>query len=302
MAIPDYETTMLPLLNLLRDGKDRTIKTAIVELASFFNLTEDEKRTLLPSGKQQTFNNRVGWARTYMKKAGLLETPERGVMRITTLGQELLSENLNRIDSKVLKRYPSFLNFKSRTKSETDDSKNNESVTLAVTPEERLDSAFTDLRDGLAAELLETVLACSPVFFESLVLDVLVSMGYGGSRHDAGEAVGKSGDGGIDGIIKEDKLGLEIIYIQAKRWGSTVGRPEIQKFAGALQGRRAKKGVFITTSDFSREAKDYVSKIDNNIVLIDGKTLADLMVDHNVGVSVLTKYEVKRIDIDYFEE
>lgn len=305
MPIPDYQTIMLPLLRLAADGQEHSFRDAVDKLAEEFSLTPDERTELLPSGGQALFNNRVGWASTYLKKAGLLEAPRRGKFRITERGRELLQTNPQQIDNTVLEKYPEFVEFRSlrRQPSRPDEKPSEERASRDnETPEDALSSAYRQLRRELEAELLDEIAKCSPTFFEQLVVDLLVAMGYGGSRQDAGRSVGRSGDGGIDGIINEDRLGLDVIYIQAKRWQGTVGRPEIQKFAGALQGERARKGVFITTSNFSGEAITYAKGIDSRVILIDGDQLAKLMVDHNIGVSVSGSYEVKRIDSDYFSE
>jgi len=303
MSIPDYQTLMLPLLRFAADGKDHTTREAVEILATEFQLTPAERSELLASGQQAIFNNRIGWANSYLKKAGLLESPRRGILRITPRGKQTLSENLTKIDIRYLERFPEFIEFRdaSRNNRETTTT---ESVSIATeqTPEEVLELAHQNLRLSLAQDILSRILACSPTFFERLVVELLVKMGYGGSRRDAGERIGQSGDGGIDGIIKEDRLGLDTIYIQAKRWQGSVGRPEIQKFVGALQGQRAKKGVFITTSSYTADATDYVSRIDTKVVLIDGQLLANLMMDFDIGVSVSASYIVKRIDSDYFEE
>ncbi len=300
MAIPDYQTVMLPLLKLASDGQEHFFRDSVETLAEEFGLSEEERKELLPSGQQALFVNRVGWARTHLKQAGLLETTRRAYFRITERGRQVLAENLDRIDIKYLKQFPEFLEFMARGKDK--DSANAQGEIVEQTPEESLEAAYQKVRKELAEELLKQIKQCSPAFFEKLVIDLLVKMGYGGTRRDAGRAVGKTGDGGIDGIISEDRLGLDNIYLQAKRWDSVVGRPEIQKFAGALQGQRAKKGVFITTSGFTPDAHGFVAKIDNKIVLIDGDFLAQLMIDHNVGVSTAALYEIKRIDSDYFSE
>lgn len=281
-------------------------------LAQEFSLTDDERNVMLPSGTAPLFDNRVGWARTYLKQAALIESRKRGVFNISARGKELLANNPLRINNSTLEKYPEYLDFKLRRGEPRDLSKSeavNAQTPLAsiaeiptdLTPEELFSQAYQRLRSNLEAELLEQVKGSTPAFFERLVIDLLVSMGYGGSRRDAGRAIGKSGDGGIDGIIKEDKLGLDVIYIQAKRWEGTVGRPEIQKFAGALQGQRANKGVFITTSNFSREAEEYANIISSKIILINGEQLTSFMVDHNVGVSPISTFEIKRIDSDYFD-
>ncbi len=236
-----------------------------------------------------------------MKKAGLLESPRRGYLKITSRGLSVLQQNPGEIDIDYLKRFPEFVEFRLLRKESGVDSGERDTQSQQ-TPEEALEAAYLTLRQGLASELLQTIKGCSPAFFERLVVDILVKMGYGGTRRDAGQAVGRSGDEGVDGIIKEDRLGLDIIYVQAKRWDNPVGRPEVQKFAGALQGHRARKGIFITTSAFTKDAEDYASRIDTRIILIDGEALAHLMVDHNVGVSPVASYEVKRIDSDYFTE
>jgi restriction system protein len=300
MTIPDYQTIMLPFLKFIADGKEHSLREIITGLADAFELNEDERRELLPSGKQPLFDNRVGWASTYLKKAGLVETPKRAQYRITDRGQGVLGSNPGRVDIKLLEQFPEFKAFRARKDSpNTDPASPNE--TGDVNPEELFESAYKDLQETLVAELLDTIKGCSPEFFERMVIDVLIKMGYGGSIREAGEALGRSGDEGIDGIIKEDKLGLDIIYIQAKRWDkTTVGRPEIQRFAGSLLGKAAKKGIFITTSRFSREAEDYVKGLDAKIILIDGERLADLMVEYNVGVDPVTTYEIKKIDSDYF--
>lgn len=301
MAIPDYQSIMLPLLQLCSDMKERQLRDAIEALAVPFKLTPEELNEMLPSGQQAVFTNRVAWARTYLKKAGLLENTRRSFFKITQRGLDVLKSNPTSINVKFLDKFPEFVEFRSASKKS---SKNSDDLdtTIDATPEETLETAYQNLRQNLATELLQTIKSCSPSFFEKLVIDLLVSMGYGGTRKDAGTAVGRSGDGGIDGIINEDRLGLDVIYIQAKRWENPVGRPEIQKFAGALQGQRAKKGIFITTSNFTNEAHDYVSRIDSKIILINGTLLTSLMFDHGVGVTKLTTYELKRIDSDYFIE
>ncbi len=300
MAIPDYQTIMLPLLKYLGDNEEHSLRETIEYLADKFQLSNEERKELLPSGQQATFDNRVGWARTYMKKAILLEPTRRGYFRITERGQDVLSQNPQKINVKFLEQFQEFMEFRQVRKEKPEKPK--VEPASVETPEEALEGAYQKLQEGLASDLLQNVKDCSPAFFERLVVALLVQMGYGGSRKEAGQAVGGTADGGIDGIIKEDKLGLDIIFIQAKRWEGTVGRPEIQKFAGALQGQKAKKGIFITTSNFSKEASDYVKNIDTKIILIDGQQLAELMIDNNVGVSPLATYEMKKIDTDYFIE
>ena len=302
MAIPDYQTCMLPFLRHLSDGADHTLRDAEESLAEHFKLTSTERAELLPSGQQGVFKNRIGWARTYLKKAGLLESPKRGVFKITARGLKTIASAPPRIDAKYLEQFPEFVEFRDVSKPESGSVAAVELPPSKTTPEEAIELAHQGLREQLAAELITRILSCSPTFFEQLVVELLVKMGYGGSRRDAGERIGQTGDGGIDGIIKEDKLGLDTIFIQAKRWQGSVGRPEIQKFVGALQGQRAKKGVFITTSSYTAEAADYATRIDTKVVLIDGKQLAGLMIDFDVGVASAATYVVKRIDSDYFEE
>ncbi len=301
MAIPDFQTVMLPLLRLAGDNKPKSLRESVEALAKQFGLSEVERSILLPSGRQAIFDNRVGWARTYMKKAGLLDTPRRAFFQITSRGLDVLKEGPSRIDIAFLDRFPEFHSFRA-IRREKEDSEESPLPPDGSTPEETLINAYERIRANLEAELLDRVKGCSPSFFERIVVELLVKMGYGGTRRDAGMAVGRTGDGGIDGIIKEDRLGLDVVYVQAKRWDSTVGRPEVQKFAGALQGHRAKKGVFITTSEFSKDAIQYAAQIEIKIALIDGAELARLMIDHGLGVSLVETYDIKRIDSDYFTE
>lgn len=304
MTIPDYQSCMLPLLSYASDRNEHQLKDAVQQLAKEFELSSEELAEFLPSGQQPVFNNRIGWARTYLKKAGLLISPRRGCFQITDRGISVLRERLSAINVKYLERFPEFLEFKGAKRDDMDDQgvETGISTSPSQTPHEALESAYERLRAELVAELLQALKLSDPTAFESIVVELLVKMGYGGSRKDAGKAIGRSGDEGIDGIIKEDHLGLDSIYVQAKRWESTVGRPEIQKFAGALQGQRARKGVFITTSEFSREAADYVSRIESKIVLIDGIALARLMIDFGVGVTSVASYELKKLDLDYFAQ
>lgn len=307
MAVPDYQSVMLPLLRFAEEQKaEISTGDAVEALATRLGLTDDDLKEMLPSGVQRTFVNRVGWASTYMKKAGLLEPTRRGYYRITARGVELLKKHPKTVNVKVLKQYPEFLEFQklkgTRGGGKTDATKDPLNVETA-TPSEALEDAYENLRDELVDELLAKLKKSSPSFFERIVVDLLLKMGYGGSRADAGKAIGKSGDGGIDGIIKEDKLGLDFVYIQAKRWDNTpVGRPDVMQFAGALQAQKATKGIFITTSRFTDDARSCVSQIGSKIVLIDGDQLSQLMIDHDVGVSTVSLYPVKRIDADYFDE
>lgn len=301
MTIPDYQSIMLPLLRFAGDQHEHALRETIDTLGDEFSLNEAERHELLPSGRQATFDNRVGWARTYLKKAGLLESTRRGHYQITDRGIRVLAGNPDVINAKFLEQFSEFQEFQNDSK-KADFASESDQEDSKQTPEEVVEQAVQQLNDNLAVELVQTIKKSSPAFFETLVIDLLVAMGYGGTRKDAGQTIGRSGDGGIDGIIKEDRLGLDVIYVQAKRWENPVARPEIQKFAGALQGMRAKKGVFITTSGFSSGAKDYVSRIDSKIILIDGHQLAKFMIEHNVGVSPVASYIVKRIDTDYFSD
>lgn len=295
---------MLPLLRLASDGKEHKLSSAVEGLADEFNISTEERNEILPSGNQAVFNNRVAWARAYLKQAGLLASQKRGFFSITKKGAELIANNPSHIDVATLKQFPEFIERRNRKKGsdeeETEIFQTPEKEST-LTPEESLASSYNKLLLALESEILIAVKESSPSFFERIVVDLLVKMGYGGSRQDAGRALGKSGDGGIDGIINEDHLGLDVIYIQAKRWEGVVGRPEIQKFAGALQGQRSKKGVFITTSSFTKEAREYASVIETKIILIDGEYLSKLMVQHSVGVSTVGQYEVKKLDSDYFD-
>lgn len=301
MAIPDFQKIMLPLLKFLEDKQEHSIRETIDSLADQFDLSEEERRELLPSGQQAIFSNRVGWARTHLKKAVLLEPTRRGYFKITERGLSVLNQNPQNINIKFLDQFEEFKKFRAYKKEEPNKHKQTDEE-QDKTPEEALEIAYQNLRDELANDLIQQIKTSPPSLFEKLVVELLVKMGYGGTRKDAGKAIGKSRDEGIDGIIKEDRLGLDIIYIQAKRWDNTVGRPEIQKFAGALQGQRAKKGIFISTSNFSREAHDYASRIETKIVLIDGEQLTQFMIDYNIGVTPISNYEIKRMDLDYFIE
>ena len=302
MAVPDFQTMMLPLLGLASDGKVRSLAESRDAMAGMLGLTEEDRKELLPSGTQPVFNNRLAWASIYLQRAGLLNRPKRGSYQITDRGLKVLKENPTKVDVKFLYQFPEFVKFR-ETKKEDEKVPDTTGIGPSETnPEEALESAYHELQQTLASDIIQAIKDCSHQFFERLVIDILVKMGYGGSRKEAGQAVGQAGDGGIDGIIKEDKLGLDIIFIQAKRWEGTVGRPEIQKFAGALQGQRARKGIFITTSNFTKDALEYVNNIESKIILIDGQRLAELMIEHNVGVSPIASYEIKKIDSDYFIE
>lgn len=307
MAVPDYQSLMLPLLKFASEkGSEISTGEAVEALSKRLGLSDQDLKEMLPSGIQLTIVNRIGWASTYLKKAGLLEATRRGYYRISKHGQELLKKQPASINIQLLKQYPEFIEFK-QAKSLRSGLKDFDVKELSdpstVTPSEALEAAYENLRSELIDELLGKLKKTSPSFFERIVVELLVKMGYGGSRSDAGRAIGRSGDGGLDGIIKEDKLGLDVVYIQAKRWDSnSVGRPDVMQFAGALQAQHANKGIFITTSRFTDDARSYVSKIGSKIVLIDGKELTHLMIEHDVGVSTVSLYPVKKIDSDYFDE
>jgi restriction system protein len=302
MAIPDFQSIMLPLLRFCGDNQEHTNQDALSVIASEFDLTENEQKELLPSGQQSIIHNRVAWAKAHMKMAGLLEHTRRGVFRITEQGQMVLGQDPSVINLRFLRQFPEYQAARTKSQKEKQPHAPHDNDAESKTPAEQLEEAYQTLRDSLAGEIITQLKAASPVFFERVVVEVLVKMGYGGSRKDAGQAIGRSGDEGIDGIIKEDRLGLDIIYIQAKKWEDTVSRPEIQKFAGALQGKRARKGIFITTSGFSDGAIEFARNIDNKIILIDGQQLAQYMIDFGVGVATDAIYEVKRLDSDYFTD
>lgn len=300
MAIPDFQTLMLPALRLGATGEIR-LKDSIDILSDEFKLTPEEREHMLPSGNVTTMRNRVAWSVTHLVQAKLLHRPQRGYFTITERGQAVLANPPDRITIGFLEQYPEFVAFRNKKKT-TDESVTPEEE--STTPEERIDSAYTEITVALKDEILSKVLDASPEFFEKLIVKLLIGMGYGGSSVDAGRHLGKSGDGGVDGVIDEDKLGLDIIYIQAKRYApdNKIGRPEIQKFAGTLIGMGANKGVFVTTSCFSSHAYEYAKNVPQRIILIDGERLTSLMLEHNVGVRVSRGIELKKIDEDFFLE
>ena len=302
--IPDFQSIMLPLLKITRDKKEHTIQEIRDSLAKIFNLSEEERSRLLSKSKQKIFANRVGWARTYLKKAGLLKYCGVGSFIITEQGLKVLQEKPSKINVKYLKRFPELLEFiKPLKKIVHPKDKDIELILEKKTPEDLLEIGYEKCQEKLLSDLLEKIKQCSPEFFERLVIELLVVMGYGGSFEDAGKAIGKSGDEGIDGIIKEDKLGLDVIYLQAKKWSTnSIGSPEIQKFSGALLGKKAKKGVFITTSKFTEGAITYAMNVENKIILIDGEQLTKYMVENGIGVSETASYKINNIDLDYFTE
>jgi restriction system protein len=302
MAIPTFQAVMRPLLELAADGKELRTSEAVEILGDQFHLTKEEREELLPSGRQRRFNNRVAWATAYFRATGLFVSPGRGRYTITERGRQAIASG-QQIDLKYLSQFPELAAFRTGTAVAGEADKQPPTEASTATPDEILESTYQALRKQLAADLLERVHTVEPAFFEKLVVDLLIAMGYGGSRKEAGKAIGQSGDEGIDGIINEDKLGLDVVYIQAKRWasGNTVGRREVQMFTGSLEGKRASKGVFITTSTFTSDARSYVQTISKKIVLIDGEELAQLMIDHGVGVADVNHYVTKRVDQDYFE-
>jgi restriction system protein len=307
MAVPGYQDFMLPLLKMAADGQEHSISQALPALAQQLNITEQEQELMLPSGTQTQFYNRVSWAVTYLTKSLLLEKTGRGKFRIAPRGVDVLNQKPPRIDSAFLDQFPEYTAFKTKK------NKAKAAVAIAdgnapatentdITPDEQLDIAYKELRETVADELLHRVRAGTPKFFEHLVVDLLVAMGYGGSRVDAAQVVGKSGDGGIDGVIKEDRLGLDMVYVQAKRHEADVGPGAIREFVGSLGEHKANKGVFITCGGFTAGAKEAAAKAHLRIVLIDGEQLAEFMIDHGVGVAVHKTYVVKKLDGDYFED
>ena len=303
MAIPDFQSTMQPLLKAVEDGEIHAFRQAMEQVINHFGMTDEERQQKIASGNQTVINNRISWARIYLAKAGLLEIPGRGLTKITQRGLDALAQAEQPVRVKYLKQFPEFREFHTAKPEKSESAPEQNEIENQSTPQERLDDAHAELNLALIDELLSTIKACSPDFFEQLVVDLMLAMGYGGSRKEAGQATQHTVDGGIDGVIKEDPLGLDMIYLQAKRYSEgTIGRPEIQKFAGALDMQRAKKGVFITTSKFSADACEFVGMIEKRIILIDGAELASLMIEHSLGVSTRQSYEVKQIDTDYFNE
>jgi restriction system protein len=306
--IPDFQSIMLPFLEILADKKEHTLKNIIAVLTLKFKLTDEEKQRLIPSQNQTVIINRIGWTRTYLKKAELIISPKRGVFTISPLGLDILSNKPTKIDSKFLRKIPAFQEWKNignNSDAKKDDTNLKalvEDIEIEKTPEELLEYSFSRMQEQLVIDLLDQIKTCTPAFFEWLVIDLLIKMGYGGSKKEAGKVIGKSNDGGIDGVIKEDKLGLDTIYIQAKKWENVVPVSQVRDFAGALLSKKAKKGIFIATSSFPKSAYEFVGSIEPRIILIDGKQLAEFMIEHNVGISTKVVYEIKKIDSDYFSE
>ena len=301
MTIPNYQTLMLPLLKFLQNNKERNVREAIEHLCLEFKLTEQEKQELLPSGKQSIIENRIGWAKTYIVKAGLIEAPKRGFIKITPKGKEVLNKNPDKINIKFLEQFPEFIEFRTIKKEQVEEKSKylaeiNKEVEN-ITPDELIENGFNSIQASLSQELLSKIRTNNPTFFERLVLKLLESMGYG-----KGQVTGRSGDGGIDGYIYQDKLGLDKILIQAKRFGedTPVSASMIRDFIGTLTTNEANKGVFITTSKFPRDAENTSSRSPKPIKLIDGTRLVKLMIDHNIGVSSTKIYEIKKIDTDFF--
>lgn len=302
MAVPEFQSFFKPLLDIAADGKEHSISEVRPKIAAALQMSPEDLAEMLPSGYQSRFDNRVAWAKSYFVQAKVIEPTKRAHFKITERGLELHRQGHSFVGVTHLSQYPEFVEFNTPTKKATGQDVSPSLEKSAGTPEEIFQQAYESIRNELAASLLLKIKENSPSFFETLVVDLMVAMGYGGSRADAGKSLGKSGDEGIDGIIKEDRLGLDVIYLQAKRWEGTVGRPEIQKFVGALHGKRAKKGVFITTGKFSEDAKQYVESIDPKVVLIDGQKLSEYMIDFNLGVATTSVYEIKKVDLDYFSE
>jgi restriction system protein len=301
MTIPDYQTLMRPVLEALADGEERATAVLRNKVAQRLNLTDEDLRHLVPSGQKPLFHDRTSWAISYLTQAAAVERAKRGVYKITERGKMLLHRP-GRVDNEVLNQFDEFRAFLNRSAGDGRRQRSKPTSAEPETPDESLETAYVRLRTAIEAELLQQVTSASPAFLERLVVQLLVAMGYGGSLKDAGQAIGRSGDGGIDGIIKEDRLGLDVIHVQAKRWEKTVGRPEVQSFAGSLDGVRAKKGIFITTASFSGDARTYVDRIDKRIVLVDGAELVAMMYEFGVGVTPTAVYAVKRVDTDYFSE
>lgn len=304
MVVPNFQQFLKPLLEIASDGKEYKTKEVKPILLEKMGLTAEDLEEKINSGKQTKVDNRINWAKTYLIKAKVFSSSQRGIFKITERGKDLLKQNHDEITIEELKKYPEFIEFKYGSNKVIE---NNNFIEDKIdlyndTPDEVLKQSYQEIRNELAEELLSTIKNNSYEFFENLVVDLMVAMGYGGSRSDTGKSLGKVGDEGIDGIINEDRLGLDVIYLQAKKWDSSIGRPEIQKFVGALHGKRAKKGVFITTGNFTKTAYDYAESIEAKVILIDGKSLVNYMIDYNLGCSTSVVYEIKKIDTDYFLE
>lgn len=297
--IPDFQSIMLPLLESFKEGEIKSSKELRLDMINYFNITEEEQKEKIPSGKQFVHYNRIAWAISYLKMAELIFSQKRGSYQITDEGVNALKNPPEKITISFLKQ---FENFSKNRNPGRDESIEKDDQITEKTPDELIEIGHKQIKNELSLQLLNQIKNGSPYFFEKLVLDLLLKMGYGGSEIDNGELTQKGSDEGIDGIIKEDRLGLDKIYIQAKKWENNVGRPEIQKFVGALQGKRAKKGIFITTSTFSKDAYDYAQNLDVAVILIDGKKLAEYMIENELGVTLKQNYKIFDIESDYFIE
>jgi len=308
MSIPKFFEFLGPTLELLTDGTIHNINSIRSKVADKMRITEDDRRIMLPSGKQATYANRITWAVVYLKKAGLIQTVSRGNYRATQDGINTFQKVGIKLNLQDLEKSKEFVKFRYGTNDENENHQlpTQTLLSIDITPEDSMEKAHNEMTTMLSDELLNAIMERSPRFFERLVVELLVKMGYGGAFEESGSVIGKTNDEGIDGVIREDKLGFSSIYIQAKRWDpeSTVSRPEIQKFVGALAGQAATKGLFITTASFSKEAKNYANNraYNTKVVLVDGKALAKLMIENGVGVSTVNTYEIKKIDSDYFSE
>jgi restriction system protein len=303
MPIPDFQSLMLPIMKIAQDGEEHTARERRQRIGDDLGLTDAERKELLPSGTQPVLTNRIAWARAHLTMAGLLEKTGKGRFRITQLGKEAMASNPSTINMRFLFQFPEYAEARNKAKTDTAvEPASHASTTEVASPQERIELAFRELNNSLTTELRSKLASIDPFRFEQVVLDLLVKMGYGGSKKEAAQVTQRTADEGIDGLINEDRLGLEVIYIQAKRWKHKVGRPEIQNFVGAIAGKKAGKGIFITTSDFHDNAREYATTLHQKLVLIDGRRLAELMTEHNIGVAPEQPYIIKKIDTDYFEE
>jgi len=303
MPIPDFQSLMLPIMKIAADGAEHRGHELRQRIGEELGLTEEERKELLPSGAQPVFTNRIAWARSHLTRAGLLEKTGKGGCRITERGKQAMASNPSTINTRFLLQFPEYAEARRRAKKdEPTDLPAETTVSESAAPQERIELAFRELNNSLTSELREKLASIDPFRFEQVVLDLLVKMGYGGSKKEAAQVTQRTGDEGIDGLINEDRLGLDVIYIQAKRWKHKVGRPEIQNFVGALAGKKANKGIFITTSSFHDNATDYAAGVHNKVILVDGRRLAELMIEHGIGVAEEHAYSIKKIDSDYFEE
>jgi restriction system protein len=306
--IPDYQSLMLPLLKLSSDRQERRVSDVVAQLGTELRLTDAERAEMLPSGRQPIFNNRVHWAKTYLTQAGLLETTRRAHFKMTERGQKIIQENPVKIDVRFLERFAEFNEFRARTSQSitpaTAATAETDSAAKQATPDELLRTTIADIEGALASELLTRILAAPPAFFENLIVTLLLGMGYGGAREEAGRAIGKSGDGGIDGVIDQDPLGLDRVYLQAKRYKSDipVSEPEVRAFSGSLGANKASKGVFVTTSYFTKPAQEFAERHPFKMVLIDGAQLTALMLRHNVGVRIAETMYLKKVDEEFFSD